>query len=58
MNYEEFLQCKAEFIDDVITVLAIKAKHGLSLTDDEKVLRRHLARHSLEKAAKLLGIEQ
>lgn len=33
MNYEEFLLTKASFVNDVISILLIKQKYGLSLTN-------------------------
>jgi len=49
MNYEEFLLTKASFVDDVITILSIKRKHGLSLTEEEKELRAHIFRFKIQK---------
>lgn len=42
MTYEEFLQTPAKFVDDLAKILELKGKWGLSLTPDEKMLRRHL----------------
>lgn len=58
MKYEEFLQTKAEFVNDLTMILQLKAKWQLSLTGDEKILRRHVTRYKIERAAKLLGIKQ
>lgn len=52
MNYEEFLLTKASFVNDVISILLIKQKYGLSLTNDEKQLSRHIRRFKAEKLAK------
>jgi hypothetical protein len=48
MNYEEFLLTKASFVYDVITILSIKRKHGLSLTEEEKELRAHIFRFEIQ----------
>jgi hypothetical protein len=58
MKHEEFLQIKADFVDDLTTILELKAKWELPLTGDEKMLRRHVTRYRIERVAKLLGIEQ
>jgi hypothetical protein len=52
MTYEEFLQTPAEFVDDVAKILGLKGKWGLSLTDDERMLLRHLCTLQLKSAVK------
>lgn len=42
MTYEEFLQTPAQFVKDLESILELKKKWGLSLTEDEKMLGRHL----------------
>ena len=42
MNYEEFLQTPHTFVNDVVEILTIKKKWGLSLTREEKMLQRHI----------------
>lgn len=52
MTYEEFLQTPASFVDDLAKILELKGKWGLSLTPDEKMLRRHLRTLQLRSAVK------
>ena len=52
MTYEEFLQTPAKFVDDLAKILELKGKWGLSLTPDEKMLRRHLRTLQLRSAVK------
>lgn len=52
MTYEEFLQTPAGFVDDLAKILDLKGKWGLSLTPDEKMLRRHLRTLQLKSAVK------
>lgn len=42
MNYQEFLQTPHTFVNDVVEILTIKKKWGLSLTREEKTLQRHI----------------
>jgi hypothetical protein len=53
MTYEEFLQTPASFVDDVAKILELKGKWGLSLTDDEVMLRRHLRTLQIRSAVRL-----
>lgn len=53
MKYEEFLQIPYKFLADFESLLEIKKKWGLPLTEDEKTLRRHYQRYQLERMAKL-----
>ena len=52
MKYEEFLQVPYKFLADLESLLEIKRKWGLSLTEDEKTLRRHYHRFLLERMRK------
>lgn len=52
MTYEEFLQTPVEFVDDLAKILELKGKWGLSLTSDEKMLRRHLRTLQLKSAVR------
>ena len=49
MNYEDFLQIPHSFGADLEKLLAIKKKWGLSLSEEEKMLRRHYYRYMLER---------
>jgi len=42
MNYEKFLQTPHTFVNNVVEILTIKKKWGLSLTREEKMLQRHI----------------
>lgn len=53
MTYEEFLQTPASFVDDLAKILELKGKWGLSLTDDEVMLRRHLSTLQIRSAVRL-----
>jgi hypothetical protein len=53
MTHEEFLQTPASFVDDLAKILELKGKWGLSLTDDEVMLRRHLRTLQIRSAVRL-----
>ena len=42
MNYQEFLQVPLTFVNDVVEIITIKKKWGLSFTREEKMLQRHI----------------
>lgn len=42
MTYEEFLQTPHTFVNDVVEIITMKKKWGLSLTGEEKMLQRHI----------------
>jgi hypothetical protein len=44
MNYNQFLQTPNSFVNDVVEILTMKKKWGLSLTREEKMLFKHIKR--------------
>lgn len=42
MNYEEFLDMPATFMDDMLQVISIKNKYRLDFTEEEKQINEHL----------------
>ena len=42
MDYEEFLDMPATFMDDMLQVISIKNKYRLDFTEQEKQINEHL----------------
>ena len=42
MRYKEFLQTPHTLMNDVVEIITMKKKWGLSLTGEEKMLQRHI----------------
>lgn len=42
MNYEEFLDMPATFMDDMLQVIQLKNKYRLDFTEQEKEINQHL----------------
>ena len=42
MNYEEFLDMPATFMDDMLQVIQLKNKYRLNFTEQEKEINQHL----------------
>ena len=42
MNYEEFLDMPATFMDDMLLVIQLKNKYRLDFTEQEKEINQHL----------------
>jgi len=52
LTYEEFLQTPAAFVNDIVTILEIKKKWGLDLTQDEKTIKKYIMRMRIDALAK------
>jgi len=42
MDYEEFLDMPATFMDDMLQVISLKNKYRLDFTEEEKQINEHL----------------
>jgi hypothetical protein len=42
MNYEEFLDMPATFLDDMLMLIDVKNKYKMNFTDQEKEINQHL----------------
>ena len=42
MDYEEFLDMPATFMDDMLQVISLKNKYRLNFTEEEKQINEHL----------------
>lgn len=52
LTYEEFLLTPASFVDDVVSIIRLKEKWGLDLTNDEKTLKNYIIRMRIRALGK------